>query len=264
MRLHNLAENGNCTCFYMKKPIPTNLLLALSTLLGVTAFAAEDTGWQTSAGLNVTVNKGNSDTLLVGGTVLASRSWNMNEFRAGADVVYGENRDVNTRVRTTSAQNYGAFSQYNRLISERWYFMGRADARQDRVANIDYRVQLNPGVGYYAIKKEKTVLGFEFGPGVVFESLEGRPATEYLTLRLAQRLTHEFNERVRLVQDFEILPQVDRFTNYVINAQATIEADLTSKLSTRLTIQDNFRNEPAPGRRQNDVRILAGLSYKFS
>jgi putative salt-induced outer membrane protein len=242
----------------------------LSTLLvagfAVIAAAQEEAPslWKTSAGLNVTVNKGNSDTLLVGANILTAKKWRMNELTAGADAVYGDTKDVNSGVRSTTAQNYGAFTQYNRLLNDRWFLYGRADGRQDRVANVDYRVQLNPGIGYYAIKKEKTILAFETGPGVVFERLRGAPSTEYFTLRVAQRFQHEFNERVRLTQEVEFLPQVDDFNNFVINAQATIEADITKKLSTRLTLQDNYRNVPAVGRKENDIRILAGLAYKFS
>lgn len=237
-------------------------LAALSiTALGVRAEDAP--GWQSSAGVNVSVNKGNSDTLLAGANLLTLRKWDKNELTAGADAVYGDNRDLLSGQRVTTAQNYGAFLQYNRMVSQRWYFLGRGDARQDKVADINYRVSLSPGAGYYFIQREKTQLSAEVGPGVVFEQFEHGPSTAYFTLRFGEKFTHSFNERVRLLQQADITPKVDEWTDYVFNMQATLEADLTAKFSTRLTVQDTYRSQPAPGRRENDLRVLAGIAYKF-
>ena len=240
----------------------------LSAAIAITSacafLQAEDPkGWQSSAGVNVAVNKGNSDTLLAGANILTLRKWDKNEFTAGADAVYGSNRDIVTRQSVTTAQNYGAFLQYNRLVSDRIYFLGRGDARQDKVADINYRVTLSPGAGYYFIKKEKTQLSAEAGPGVVFEQFAHLPSSAYLTLRFGEKFSHAFNDKVRLLQQADVTPKIDEWSNYVFNTQATLEADLTAKLSTRLTLQDTYRSHPAPGRRENDLRILAGIAYKF-
>ncbi|KAB2674838.1 MAG: DUF481 domain-containing protein [Verrucomicrobia bacterium] len=238
--------------------------VVLAALAAAVSLRAEDNkGWQTSATVNVAVNKGNSDTLLAGGNLLGLKKWDKNELSAGLDAVYGSNKDQTTGVRTTTAQNYGASLQYNRLIDDRFYFLGRVDARQDRVADIKYRVSLNPGVGYYVIKNDKSTLSFEAGPGLVLEQFERSPARRYFTVRLGEKFTHKFNDKVRLVQEADYSPQVDRFANYVITAQATLEADLTEKLSATLTLGDNYRSKPALGRKENDIRLLAGIKYKF-
>ena len=225
--------------------------------------AQEDTGWKTSAGVNVSINRGNSDTLLAGANILSLKKWDRNELSAGADAVYGNNRDLTTGDRVTTAQNYGAFLQYNRLVSDRWYFLGRGDARQDKVADIKYRVTLSPGLGYYFIKNAKTTLSGELGPGIVFEQFEGGTGSQYFTVRAGEKFTHKFNDKVRLLQEADITPKVDDLDNYVFNFQATLEADLTEKLAVRLTGQDTYRSSPAPGRKENDLRILAGIAYKF-
>jgi hypothetical protein len=31
----------------------------------------------------------------------------------------------------------------------------------------------------------------------------------------------------------------------------------------RVTLQDNFVNQPAPGRKDNDIKLISGLAYKF-
>lgn len=47
------------------------LVAALATTGSL--LAQEDTGWKTSAGVNVSVNRGNSDTLLAGANILSDR-----------------------------------------------------------------------------------------------------------------------------------------------------------------------------------------------
>jgi len=61
----------------------------------------------------------------------------------------------------------------------------------------------------------------------------------------------------------EFLPQVDKFKNYLLNAELGAEAALTKKLSLRSYIQDNYVNIPAQGHLKNDVKLIAALGYKF-
>ena len=69
--------------------------------------------------------------------------------------------------RTTASatlSNWGGFGQYNRLFSERAYGYFRVDGLHDGVADIDYRLTVGPGVGYYLIKATNTTFRGEFGP----------------------------------------------------------------------------------------------------
>jgi putative salt-induced outer membrane protein YdiY len=102
------------------------------------------------------------------------------------------------------------------------------------------------------------------GPGVVVERL-GNTESTYLTLRVGERFEYKLSDRARLWQSLEYLPQVDRFSNYLVNAEVGIEADLTKdkKLSLRTFLQDSYRNEPAPGRKQNDMKLVSAIAYKF-
>lgn len=227
------------------------------------AFAEEPKGWQTTANVNASVAKGNSDTLLVGAAIKTLKKWDKNEVALGADTTYGNNRDINTGNRTTTAQNYGAFAQYNRLITDRWYFAALVDGRQDRIAGIDYRVSLAPSAGYYLIKNDTFTLSGEVGPGFIFERLKGAGTANYISLRVAENFRWKINDRASLTQKAEFLPKVDELDNYVFNFDMTLSSKITEKLSVNVTFQDFYRSTPAPGRKENDLRLLAGLGYTF-
>lgn len=214
--------------------------------------------WQKSAALGFTLTRGNSSTMLLTGNIAATRKQDKNELLLGADGTYGKNSG------TKNAESVHAFGQYNRLFGheDRWYGYGRVDGLHDAIANISYRIGLGLGLGYYVIKDKDTSLAFEVGPGIVHEHL-GRRYQTYGTLRIAERFEHKFNAKTRMWQSAEILPQVDRWGNYLLNAEIGLETDLSKSLSLRTYVQDTYRNEPAAGRLKNDIKFVTAVAYKF-
>ena len=212
--------------------------------------------WEGSAALGATLTRGNSETLLFTVNILALRKWDKNEFRTGADAAYGENSSVK------STEMVHGFAQYNRLVSERAYLLARVDATHDAVADIEYRLNLNLGGGYYIIKNQRTQLGVEAGPGIIHEK-QGPNENTYMSLRLAERFEHKLTEKSKIWQSVEFLPQVDDFNNYIINAEIGIDTNIYKQFDLRFFIVDTFDNEPAPGRKQNDLKFVTAVAYKF-
>lgn len=215
------------------------------------------TPWESSISAGLTLTRGNSDTLLVSAAALTEKKGKVNEWGFGADGAYGENsgqKDVDT---------IHAFGQVNHLLSDKFYVYMRVNALHDGVADLQYRLTIGPGLGYYLIKEKRTTLAFEAGSAYVIERL-GNEDTTYATLRLAERFERKFFEdKARFWQSVEILPQVDDFNNYIVNAEIGIETALSAKFSLQTFLVDNYVNQPAAGRQKNDVKIVSGLKYKF-
>jgi putative salt-induced outer membrane protein YdiY len=213
--------------------------------------------WESSLAFGFTLTRGNSDTLLATGSIQTHKKTLEDEISLGADGAYGENNSVQ------NVNSAHGFSQYNHLFSERFFGYLRADALHDEIADLQYRITLSPGVGYYLLRQTNTSFAGEFGPAMVFERLGSRD-NNYVTARVAERFEHKFTEsNARVWESAEILPQINDFNNFVVNAELGLEASVTKKISLQAYAQDNFVNEPAPGRQQNDLRIVSGLKYKF-
>lgn len=244
------------------------IVVTVLVLLPNSGQAAESTGdaapatepaknpWEKSAALGLTLTSGNSDTILFTANALAAKKWSSYELSLGADGSYGESDDVK------NAETLHGFGQLNYLFADRFFGYVRADALHDGIADVEYRVTLSPGVGYYIIKEKMTQLSVEAGPGFVMEKL-GNKEKQYVTLRFAERFEHKFSDRARVWQSVEYLPQVDRFSNYIINAELGVEASLTEKIKLRAFAQDTYKNEPAPGREQNDLKLVTALAFTF-
>ena len=217
----------------------------------------EEPKWETSAAFGFTLTQGNSDTVLATASLLSLKKWEVHELSAGLNGSYGEVEGLknNEVLRGTV--------QYNRLIGDSdSYYFGKSDLLHDSVADVEYRLSLSAGYGYYFIKNDKMSLSAEVGPGYIFEKL-GSGEDDYLTLRAGERFEYKISDRARLWQSVEYTPQIEDFGNFLLVAEIGIESDLTEKMSLRVSLQDNYDNEPAPGRKSNDLRLVTGVGYKF-
>jgi putative salt-induced outer membrane protein YdiY len=254
----------------------TSFATAIAALLltGATASKAATTNqWDASLAAGVTLTKGNSDTFLGNITFNANRKAPRDEVLLGASATYGTTEKevsfvtasgvtVKRETSDTTTANAGAFGQYNHLFTERFYGGVRLDFLHDAVADVNYRFTLSPLAGYYLIKNPKTRLAVEAGPSFIAERVGGE-SDEYIALRFAERFEHKFSDKARVWQSVEYLPQIDRWGNYIINAEVGAEASLTEKLALRGVIQDTYDNEPAAGRKKNDLKLITSLAYKF-
>lgn len=224
--------------------------------------APTNSPWSTSVAVGFSLTHGNSENLLLNGVALAQKKMPKYEISLGLDGAYGETTDQETDETTRNTAMIHGFGQYNYLFTERFYGYARVDALNDSVADIAYRFSFSPGVGYYFIKTPKTSLSGEVGPGLITEEVGGESDT-YATIRFAERFEHKFNDAVRIWQSFEYLPQIDDFKNYIINAEIGIGATMTKHLELRAYVQDTYDNVPAPGRKQNDIKLVTAVAYKF-
>jgi putative salt-induced outer membrane protein len=242
------------------------LCLATTAIIGQAAAPTNSPPWDIAASAGLTLTRGNSRTLLGVAKITGDKKWDAgkNELSLDADGTYGSATTGGTS-RENANQVHG-FAQYNRMFTERFYGEMRIDGLHDRIADIDYRITLAPGVGYIFIKATNDVLRAEAGPGYIYEVDHGVPSNtthSYAILRLAERYDHKFNEHSKLWQSAEILPQVDKFSNYILNFEIGVDSALTKKLSLQTYIQDSYHSDPAPGRQKNDVKLVAALAYKL-
>lgn len=212
--------------------------------------------WDVSADLGLTLTSGNSETLLVAGGVVGKREWTRSSLELGIAGAYGEDNSV------ANVQTLRGWGQYDKDFTKNWYWLARVDALHDGISDIDYRITLSPGVGRHIINKKKTKLDVEAGISYVFE-YKGGTQSDYFALRLGEHFEHEFNDRVKLVQNFEIFPQLDDFENYFFNFNIGVETAMSEKLSMTLTFFDTYNNVPAPGLEKNDMKLIAGLKYRL-
>ena len=220
--------------------------------------------WESSVAAGVTFTRGNSDTLLASLAATTGKKWDQNELSFGVGRTYGETKQSPATNYTVNANSAAAFAQYNRLFTEHLYGYAHVDAMYDDAASVKYRVTLSPGAGYYFIKEKRMDLSAELGPGYDFQRL-GTDNSSFATLRVGEKYHLQFSDRARFWETVDWMPQVDKFKNYIINAEIGIEADLTQdkRLRLRSSLQDTYNNVPAADHLKNDAKLITAIAYKF-
>ena len=218
--------------------------------------ASAKPAWHSSVSAGLTLIRGNKNSTMLTADFVTQKKTPANEYTLGAGTAHGEQNSQET------VNNYRAFAQWNHLFSERFFSYLRTDGLHDSVADLDYRFNLGPGVGYYFLKGTNTSLSVESGAGFEVQRLGGNDES-FATVRLAEEFEHKFNDRARLWQRVELLPQVDKFDNYLVNFEIGIETAFTRSFSLKTYLVDTYANRPALNRKKNDSKIVAAVSYKF-
>jgi putative salt-induced outer membrane protein YdiY len=217
--------------------------------------------WESSVSVGLTVTRGNSQTLLFTADFLTQKKTPNDEYMFGLGGAYG-NQKTSQADTAETVNDYKVFGQWNHLFTERFYGYVRADALRDHVADLDYRFTVGPGVGYYLLKSTNTFLATEAGATYEAEHL-GSKSDSFATVRLAERFEHKFNDRARVWENLEFLPQVDRIDNSIVNFEIGLEASLSKAFALKTYLDDTYQTQPAAGRQKNDVKIVAAVAYKF-
>ena len=222
----------------------------------------ETKAWVTTAAAALTLTRGNSENFLVTLSLGTMRKWERDELAFGASGGYGDSTVNNVNSKNTEFLQ--GFGQYNRLFSDRFYGGLRLDGQYDGIAGIDYRAKITPLAGYYLIKNERMTLAAEAGPSAVFEHLQGESARSYIAARFAENFEYKLTATTKVWQTLAYIPEIsDWANNYLLNFEVGIDTAISKQLSLRVVFQDMYASQPAPGRESNDMRLLAGVAYKF-
>jgi hypothetical protein len=221
--------------------------------------------WDSVASVDLTLTRGNSQSFLGTVSFNTHRKWTDDELLFGGAAGYGNSTTKNSigQNTTTETQDYvKAFGQFNHLFNDRLYAGLRVEGLHDNIADINYRATVSPMAGYYFVKQTNTFLCAEAGPSFITEELGGQ-TQNYVGLRIAERFEHKFGSGAKVWENLEWIPQVDNFDNWILNAEVGISAPVYKSLDVRLVAQDTYNNQPAAGRLKNDLKLLAGLGYRF-
>lgn len=213
--------------------------------------------WEVTGAAGLTLADGNAETLAYSLQLLASRVTDIDEIYLDADYFYADDRGLET----SNALRLNA--QYNRLLTEQFYYGFIGSYLSDQVAEIDYRFDTNALLGYYLWKNERSSLAIEAGPGYTWED-QGGVTDSYASLRFAEKFEYRFSNRSKFWQSVIFTPQVDDFDNHLIIAEAGIDTLITNNWSLRTFVRHRIDNTPAVGLEKGDTSVLVGLAYSLA
>lgn len=216
-------------------------------------------GFSHALNLGGTLTDGNSDTLQINAAITTEgHKEGLGSIRAGIEGNYGESKK-NGEEKEKTIENIRVFANTKKTLSPKTFASIDASLLHDDIANIDYRVILSPGLGFYIIKNDKTSFYLEAGPAYVWEKVESKE-DDYLALRVAERFDYALTDSSQIWQALEYVPKADDFGQYLLNAELGVSAAMNSHVNLRVALQNKYNSEPGADTEKNDLILTTGIS----
>ncbi len=217
-------------------------------------------GWDGAANVGFSLTSGNSKTSTFTAGVRAEKSGDNDKWTTYLNSLWNRNRVGNLNV-TTSNAVWGGI-RYDRNITKKVFAFGLYDFERDRPQKVNFRSVLGAGLGYHAIKNDKTELDL-FGGAAWNRTWFIGANKSSAEILVGNTLKHKLNDRVKFQQGFTLYPNLTTGGEYRFIFDSTLTADLTKRIGMFVTIADRFNSLPLTGVQKNDFLFATGLKWSF-
>jgi len=215
-------------------------------------------GWSGGADVGFALTSGNSDTINLAIGLAAERQTSNDKTTIYAASIY--NRDSTSGESNTIANTI----RYDRDLNRKLFAYGFTDLEHNGLQDLTLRFVVGGGLGYHAIRNERTQLdllgGLDWNREFFRGDFNDRSTAE---AQLGQTLSHRFSSRVSLKEQLFFFPNLTDGGTYRINFDASLVTDISRRIGWQLTLSDRYLSDPPPGLQQNDLLLTTGLKIKL-
>ena len=222
-------------------------------------------GWAGGANVGFALTAGNSDTRSLALAFTADRKTSHDEISLYENTVYATNNAAGASQSTTANSNQ-AGARYDRNFNPRLFGFVGADFQTNALQELNLRTVLGGGLGFHAIKSDKTTLDFLVGPNYTREDYD-TVTNSFAALSLGEELSHKLGASTLLTQKLYFFPDLSDTGQY----RAAFNFGSVTKLSKWLGWQNAFgdiyvSNPPVatPALKKNDIILTTGLNISFT
>jgi putative salt-induced outer membrane protein YdiY len=217
--------------------------------------------WSGSVNAGLSLNRGNAETTTWSFGMNGARTTTRDKISVYLTTLYAENSTAGESVTTANSRRGGG--RYDMNLSSRSFAFGMADLEYDEFQQLDLRLVLGGGLGWHAVKTERTVFDV-FGGGSwnkeYFSTGLNRSSAEML---VGQELTHKMNTRFLFKERAVLHPNLSETGEFRLTFDASAITNLNTWLGWHVTFTDRYLSNPVPGTESNDVILTTGLRMTF-
>lgn len=204
--------------------------------------------------------RGNAQTNSFSSAAKLNRITEKDNFGLYFTQIYTSNSTPGVGSGVTAQAMRGGWN-YARNISQKWFLQGFNDYEYDRFQDLDLRVVVGGGLGYYFFKNDTGFLSLsggtawnreQFATGLLRNSTEVYVAQEYV-----KKLNRIFSINEKLV----VFPNVSDAGNFRVNFDMAIAAALNRIMALQFAVSDRYLSDPIPGNKKNDILFTSGLRF---
>ncbi len=238
------------------------VVLTVSALAGA-VFAAEgdadkEKAWTAKLKASYVRTDGNTDTQTVGAKGVFEGDWAPDRVFVEASRVYAKSEGVRTTDRT--AVN----ARYERLLTERFFALGKAGYLRDPFAGYNARYTFGPGLGYDIIKAEHHKLKGLGSVLYTYEDTTDDETRDYVMGQLAAEYKWLVTETVTFSEAADYSVSFDDPAVWFINSETALDVKMSTYLSLSLGYIVNHQNSPPdPEAEKTDTITLVSLVFEY-
>ena len=218
--------------------------------------------WAGTASLGFAGTSGNARTLTFTTGINAARVTNTDKasiylsiIKASA-LVNGKNSETAQAVRGGIA--------YDHNLRPRLFANVFNDYEYDKFQNLDLRFVLGGGLGFHALKTERSRLDLLGGVDFNHSSFSTPLTRNSAELFWGDDYSLKVSGATSLVQNFRMFNDLTNTGAYRVNFDVGASTKVSKWLNWNLSLSDRYLNHPAPGRKTNDFLYTTGLGITFA
>lgn len=218
--------------------------------------------WTGNFNAGLSLATGNAETFAFTTGFAAARTTPRDKTTVYAASIYG--RDSTSGFSRTTASAIRAGGRYDRNISAKWFAYAFTDFEHDDAQALNLRVVPGGGLGYHAIRSERTELDIYGGAAWNKEFFRGdfndRSSAEG---QVGQDLVFRLSPRATFKERFVLFPNLSDMGEYRLNFDAGLNTSVTKTIGWHVTASDRYISNPLPGLKKNDLLLTTGVNVKL-
>jgi len=215
--------------------------------------------WEGTAGVGVSLTKGNSDTVTYNLAFDVTHTPKARNVTKGAGLyLRGTQNDDLTVNRTT----LGLRDEFT--LSGRTFLFGQVDYLRDTFKLIDYLVAPTAGVGFKIVNTDPTKFLIDAGAGTVSEKNPGTDVRTSGAITASERLTHQLTSTASIKHALTGLWKADDFEDGLYTFSAGLASKISERVQLSIDLLETFKNKPpTAATKKSDVALVTAITAKY-
>ena len=216
--------------------------------------------WSGFADAGLGLSRGNSDVTTLSSGAKAVRATSRDKITTYFTSLSARTKTSGKSVTTADAIRGGARYDFN--LSSRLFAFGLTDFEYDKLQRLDLRSVLAGGLGFHALKSERTILDL-FGGGSFNQEFFTDLTRRSAEVLLGEELSHKLTQSLLLTERGVLYPNLSETGEFRFTFDSSLVTQLSKQIGWQLTFSDRYLSNPIPGIKKNDVLLTTGIRLTF-
>jgi putative salt-induced outer membrane protein YdiY len=216
--------------------------------------------WRGTGSLGLAGTNGNAKTFTFTTAVNAARVTNTDKIAIYFNAIKAS--ALVNRISASTAEAVRGGVSYDHNVTPRLFVNVFNDYEYDKFQNLDLRFVIGGGLGFHAIKTDRSVLDLLGGGNYNHSSFTDlkRNSGEFFW---GDEYAYKISAASALTQSFRMFNNLTYTGEYRVNFDLGMVTKLRSWLAWNVALSDRYLSNPVPGRKTNDWLYTTGVGLTF-